>query len=47
MPTDVLLAGSPRTSLRSRASAMEQMTALWGSAARWPQVSAWSKPLVD
>lgn len=34
MPTALLLAASPRMSVRKRASAMEQMTALLGSAAR-------------
>lgn len=45
IPTALLLAASPRMSVRSRAKAIEQTTALLGSAARWPQVSAWSKPL--
>jgi len=45
IPTALLFAASPRMSVRNRASAMEQMTALFGSAARWPHVSAWSKPL--
>lgn len=45
IPTALLFAASPLISVRSRASAMEQMTALFGSAARWPQVSVWSKPL--
>lgn len=46
MPTALLLAAeSPRMSVRKRANAIEQMTALLGSAARWPQVSARSKPL--
>lgn len=39
MPTALLLAASPRMSVRSLANAMEQMTALLGSAARWPHVS--------
>ena len=45
MPTALELAASPRMSVRRRARAIEQMTALFGSAARWPQVSAASKPL--
>lgn len=46
MPTALLLVvESPRMSVRRRASAIEQTTALLGSAARWPQVSARSKPL--
>jgi hypothetical protein len=38
-------ADSPLISVRSRARAIEQITALLGSAARWPQLSSWSKPL--
>jgi hypothetical protein len=46
MPTALLLvAESPRMSVRRRASAIEQTTALLGSAARCPQVSARSNPL--
>lgn len=43
MPTALLFGAppsAPRMSVRRRASAMEQTTALLGSAARWPQVSA-------
>lgn len=51
MPTTLLLVESPLDvaplmSVRSRASASEQMTALLGSDARWPQVSAWLNPLI-
>jgi len=47
IPTALLLeADSPRMSVRRRASAIEQTTALLGSAARWPQMSARSKPLL-
>lgn len=46
MPTALLLDRSlPFTSVRSRASAILQMTALFGSPARWPQRSSWLKPL--
>ena len=46
IPTALLLAASlPLMSVRRRASAMLQMTALLGSPARWPQWSSWLKPL--
>lgn len=46
MPTALAApAESPRTSVRRRASAMEQITAFCGSAARCPQVSSWLNPL--
>lgn len=40
IPTALLPMSLPRMSLRSRASARLQMTALLGSPARWPQVSS-------
>lgn len=45
MPIALLPTSLPRMSLRSRASARLQMTALFGSPARWPQWSSWLKPL--
>lgn len=46
MPTTLLLASlPPRTSVRRRASASEQITALLGSLARCPQLSEWLNPL--
>lgn len=45
MPTAFEFAASPRMSVRRRARAIEQTTALLGSAARWPHISAASKPL--
>jgi hypothetical protein len=46
MPTALLPMSLPRMSERRRASASEQMTALLGSPARWPQWSSWLKPLL-
>lgn len=45
IPTALLLAKSPLMSVRSLASAKLQMTALFGSPARWPHRSSWLKPL--
>lgn len=46
MPTALLLARSfPLMSVRNRANAMLQMTALFGSPARCPHWSSWLKPL--
>jgi hypothetical protein len=47
IPTALLFARSlPLISVRSRASAMLQITALLGSPARCPHLSSWLKPLM-
>lgn len=47
IPTTLLPARSPLMSVRSLANAKLQMTALFGSPARWPHISSWSKPLYE
>ena len=46
IPTALLPISPPRMSVRNLARAKLQMTALFGSFARWPQWSSWLNPLL-
>ena len=46
IPTALLPISPPRMSVRNLASARLQITALFGSFARWPQWSSWLNPLL-